>query len=75
MTPVLALTGHVKTHPQFPVPTVTSRKKACQDNSLSYPPQKCYRCQRPDEETKNKTKKHLADLSLGYRHLQAKSVS
>ena len=33
-----AVTGRAKTHPQFPVPAVTGRKKACEDNHLSYPP-------------------------------------
>ena len=35
-----AVTGHAKTHPQFPVPAVTGRKKACKDNCLSYPPRR-----------------------------------
>ena len=38
LTPVPALTGHAKTHPQFPVLAVTGREKPCQDNCLSYPP-------------------------------------
>ena len=28
LTPVPAVTGRAKTHPQFPVPAVTGRKKA-----------------------------------------------
>ena len=38
LTPVPAVTGHAKTHPQFPVLAVTGREKACADNCLSYPP-------------------------------------
>ena len=38
LTPVPAVTGRAKTHPQFPVPAVTGREKASQDNCLSYPP-------------------------------------
>ena len=37
-----AVTGRAKTHPQFPVPAVTGRKKACEDNCLSYPPWRCF---------------------------------
>ena len=37
LTPVPAVTGCAKTHPQFPVLAVTSRKKACEENRLSYP--------------------------------------
>ena len=33
-----AVTGHAKTHPQFPVPAATGREKPCQDICLSYPP-------------------------------------
>ena len=38
LTPVPAVTGRAKTHPQFPVPAVTGRKKAHEDKCLSYPP-------------------------------------
>ena len=38
LTPVPAVTGRAKSHPQFPVPAVTGRKTACEDNHLSYPP-------------------------------------
>ena len=38
LTPVPAVTGRAKTHPQFHVPAVTGREEACQDNCLSYPP-------------------------------------
>ena len=38
LTPVPAVTGRAKTHPQFPVPAVTGRDKAPEDNCLSYPP-------------------------------------
>ena len=38
LTPVPAVTGRAKTHPQFPVLAVTGGKKACEDNHLSYPP-------------------------------------
>ena len=40
LIPVPAITGRAKTHSQFPVPAVTSHKKACEDNCLSYPPWK-----------------------------------
>ena len=38
LSPVPAVTGRAKTHPQFPVPAVTGRKNACEDKCLSYPP-------------------------------------
>ena len=38
LTPVPAVTGHAKTHPQYTVPAVTGHDKACEDNCLSYPP-------------------------------------
>ena len=38
LTSVPAVTCRAKTHPQFPVPAVTGRKKACENNRLSYPP-------------------------------------
>ena len=38
LTPVPAVTCHVKTHPQFPVLALTGREKACENNCLSYPP-------------------------------------
>ena len=38
LTPVPPVTAHAETHPQFPVPLVTAREKACEDNCLSYPP-------------------------------------
>ena len=41
-TPVLAVTSRAKTLPQFPVPAMTSRKKACEDNCLSYPPRRLF---------------------------------
>ena len=36
LTPLPAITSHAKTHPQFPVPAVIGRDKACKDNCLSY---------------------------------------
>ena len=38
LTPVLAVIGHAKTHPQFPMPAVTGHEKTCEDNCLSYSP-------------------------------------
>ena len=32
------VTARAETHPQFPVPPVTAREKACEDNCLSYLP-------------------------------------
>lgn len=37
-TPVPAITGRAKTHPQIPEPAITGCEKACEDNCLSYPP-------------------------------------
>ena len=37
LTPVPAITGCVKAHPQFPVPAVTGSKKAHEHNCLSFP--------------------------------------
>ena len=38
LTPVPAVTGRAKTHPQFPVLAITGCQKACENNCLSYPP-------------------------------------
>ena len=38
LTPMLAVTRRTKTHPHFPVLAITGHKRACEDNSLSYPP-------------------------------------
>ena len=38
LTPMPALPGHAKTHPQSPVPAITGCKKACEDKCFSHPP-------------------------------------
>ena len=38
LTPVPAVIGHAKTHPQFPMPAITGHEKTCEDNCLSYSP-------------------------------------
>ena len=38
LTPMPAVTDHVKTQPQFPLLALTGCKNACEDNCLSYPP-------------------------------------